>query len=251
MKVPARAFTELRFDWHTSGQARLSADGRLVAYHNAVAPGAQIAVDRVIFGLPGVLPEPLPIYLVSRVFVRVLLRSDSLAMFSRLLPVVQGQVDDPGRCRLRMMANLLRLLDRLRSFMTTFHLTTSRPWSQEGGPPQGPFNTEATQAHELAVKAGVELAEMLRTGEFSAPERFLEPFTQLLRILRSIQPSQFDALVTDIGATDIVPEGCRELLKSDPKKNRHTLAPLIALLSAAAERVRGVSEGAGQSPGGY
>lgn len=251
INLSPRFFGDVRFDWHTSGQARLFQDGRLVGYHNAVAPSLQLDITGVVFGIPNAPLAREPGYRVGRVFVRALLRSDSLALFSKLLPVVEADDDDVGRCRLRTITNLLQLLDRLRKFMTAFHQTTSRPWSQKGGPPQGPFNPEATQAHDLAVTAVAELAKMLRTGDFSAPDRFLEPFTQFLRILRAVQPSQFDALAAEIGAAKIVPEGCRELFEQELEKNRWALAPIIELLAAAAERVRRISERPGDTTGGY
>ena len=73
--LPANRFVEFRFDWHASGQARILADGRLVAYHNAVAPGALLNFDRVAFGMGNVTPaSPQPLYHLSRIFVRALAR---------------------------------------------------------------------------------------------------------------------------------------------------------------------------------
>lgn len=251
VEVGTRTFTDLRFDWHTSGQARLSADGRLVAYHNAVAPGAQFDIDRVVFGQPGGQPAAFPAYLVARVFVRVLLRTDSAALFTRLLPVVEVG-EDVGRCRLRTFNNLLRMLDRLREFMSAFHQSTSRPWTREGGPAEGPFDPESVRAHELAVAAVLELARMLRAGDFSAPEKFLDPFTEFLRILRAAQPARFDALAAEIDAAKIVPEGCREVFDRQLGENAQALDPVIRLLTAASERVRAVPAGSGPDyPGGY
>jgi hypothetical protein len=243
VELPARSFTDLRIDWHTSGQARLSANGRLVAYHNAAAPGATLNIDRIIFGQPGPPGAAVPRYLVARVFVRVLLRSDSVAMFSRLLPVVKMAGDDVGRCRLRTLGNLLRLLDRLRSFMANFHQTMSQPWSEANGPQQGPFTPESAEAYDLALAAGLELSRMLRTNDFSAPDRFLESLTRLLRILRAAQPTQFDALAAEIGAAEIVPEACQELLDDSREKNRQALDPIIALLEAASVRLRNIAGG--------
>ena len=90
--LPATRFVEFRFDWHASGQARLLADGRLVAYHNAVAPGALLSFDRVAFGIGNVTPaSPQPLYHVARVFVRALARPDPLAHLSKLLPVAAAR----------------------------------------------------------------------------------------------------------------------------------------------------------------
>ena len=92
--LPANRYVEFRFDWHASGQARLLADGRLVAYHNAVAPGAILGFDRVAFGMGNVQPPSAqPLYHVSRVFVRALSRPDALAHLSKLLPKVASAPD--------------------------------------------------------------------------------------------------------------------------------------------------------------
>lgn len=243
VELPARTFTDMRFDWHTSGQARLSADDRLVGYNNAVAPGASLDVDRVVFGqLDAQSSASLPVYLVARVFVRALLRSDSLVTFTRLLPQVKIG-EDENRCRLRAFSNLLMLLDRLRKFMSTFHLAKSQPWTLENGPPEGPFRPEAIRAHELAMTIGVVLSRMLRTGDFSHPNAFLKPFTEFLRVLRAAQPTQFDALAAELFAADIVPNGCKKELDQARKQNKQTLQPVIKLLTAAAKRVKQVSGG--------
>lgn len=253
IKLPAHTFTDLRFDWHTSGQARLSVDGRLAGYRNSLAPGASLRFDRVAFGMPGMSSFGLPTrYLIARVFVRVLVQSDPPALFSRLLPAVESTrlsspfsvaPDEMARCRGLMMRNLLNLLVRLRSFMATIHQTLSQPWSQENGPVEGPFRPEARQAHELAVAAAVALGKMLRTGDFSAPDSFLEPFTEFLRILRAAQPGQFDALVAEVGAANVVPDACRELIETSLEKSRQALEPVIVLLSVASERVRAIAGG--------
>lgn len=52
-----RSFTDVRVDWHTSGQARISIDGRLAGYSNELAPGTSFDIDRLSFGLPGEPPQ--------------------------------------------------------------------------------------------------------------------------------------------------------------------------------------------------
>jgi hypothetical protein len=241
--LPARTFTDFRLDWHTSGQLRVLANGRLVAYHNAVAPGASFAVDRVVFGMPQTQPSPQPLYRVARVFVRALERSDSLALFSRLLPAVDAPSDDVNRCRLRVIANLLAIVDRLRTFMTSAHQAMSRPWTQENGPATGPFSPEATEAHALATASVAELSRMLRTGDFSAPDRFLDPFSAFLRILHTALPGQFETLAAELATSPAVPEECRAVLEPTYEKNKDALGPVVDLLSAAADRLRHIAGG--------
>ncbi len=241
--LPTRTFTDFRLDWHTSGQLRLLANGRLVAYHNAVAPGASFPVDRVVFGMPQAQPAPAPQYRIARVFVRALERSDALALFSRLLPAIEAPYDDVNRCRLRVIANLLAIVDRLRAFMASVHQALSQPWTQQNGPPAGPFTPEATEAHRLATVAVAELTRMLRTGDFSGPDRFLDPFSEFLRILHTALPAQFEALAAELATMPAVPEECREVLEPTYEKNKHALGPIVDLLSAAADRLRHIAGG--------
>jgi hypothetical protein len=154
-----------------------------------------------------------------------------------------------GRCHALVFANLLSLLDRLRPFMVAFHQAKSQPWTEENGPPEGPFQSDAIQAHQLAITSMLALKEMLRTRDFSKPEAFLEPFTKFLRILRASQPDQFDALAAELFAADVIPEACRELLESELEENRGALDPIINLLSAATKRVQEIMRGNGN--GGY
>jgi hypothetical protein len=234
--LPAERFTDLRFDWHVSGQARVSADGRLIAYAHAATPGAAYDVDRLVVGAP-LEPVAPPTYVVSRVFVRVLLRADALGHFSQLLPAVQVAGGDPDRCRQRVTVNLLRVVERLRAFMTGVHQVLSRPWSEAFGPPEGPFTPEAVKAHALATEAGAALATMLRTGDMSAPERFLDPFTAFLRIVRAARPQAFAALLAELDATTVVPDACRVALAEEAARNADALAAVINLLEAATARL--------------
>jgi hypothetical protein len=241
--LASRSFTDVRVDWHTSGQARIAVDGRLVGYSNALATGTTFDLDRLSFGLPGEPPQTnAPQYQIARVFVRVLTRTDALVTLSRLLPKMPPG-KDRGRCHLLVLANLLNLLDRLRPFMAAFHEAKSQPWTEENGPPEGPFQPDAIEAHQLAVSSMLALKEMLRTGDFSKPDAFLDPFTKFLQILRASQPEQFDALAAELLAADVVPEGCRDLLESQLKENGDALNPIIDLLTAATKRVQEIMGG--------
>jgi hypothetical protein len=249
VQFPSKSFIDLRVDWHTSGQTRLSVDGRLVRYRNDFFPGASFDIDRLSFGHPGDPPTPhAPQYQIARVFVRALTRTDGLVTLSRLLPQMPP-TEDRGRCHLIVLTNLLRLLDRLRPFMAAFHQAKSQPWTEEFGPAEGPFQAEAVQAHQLAITSMLAFNQMLRTGDFSKPESFLEPFTEFLRILRASQPAQFDALAAELFAADVIPKSCRKQLESELEENRAALDPIINLLSAATARVQDII--GGNDNGGY
>jgi hypothetical protein len=71
LPMPPFWFTELRFDWHTSGPTRLLQNGKMVGYHNAVEPGLWFDVPSVTFGMPDLPSATEPGYAISRVFVRL------------------------------------------------------------------------------------------------------------------------------------------------------------------------------------
>ena len=240
--LPATRFVEFRFDWHASGQARLLADGRLVAYHNAVAPGALLSFDRVAFGLGNVTPtSPQPLYHVARVFVRALARPDPLAHLSKLLPVAAA-TPDVNRCRLRIIGGLLQVVDKLRSFMGGTHSSLSQPWTEQAGPASGPFRPEAVEAHALATAAAAALVTMLRTGDFAAADGFLDPLAKFLRVLRDAQPQVFAALAAEIDAMQVVPKDCRAAFEAS-EEEKAAFAPIVELLAKAEALIRDIAGG--------
>lgn len=247
--VPALGqFVGLRLDWHTSGQVRLWADGRLVAYHNNVGAGRVLQLDRVAFGLP--FPEPEEFhrlsrrFSVNRIFVRALARPDTLAAFTRFLPKPEATADDLLRkCRFIATGNVLKTVDRLRAFMAEAQQVLSQPWTAPDGPATGPFRQQAIDAHELAIAAGGALIDMMRRGDYSDPATFLEPFEKFLRILHGTLPAQFSALASELANRPVVPEECRLVMEKALGPSRDELAPLIDLLAAASDRVRTIAEG--------
>jgi hypothetical protein len=240
--LPANRYVEFRLDWHASGQARILADGRLVAYHNAVAPGAILGFDRVAFGMANVQPSSAqPLYHVSRVFVRALSRPDALAHLSKLLPKV-APAPDVNRCRLRIIGNALAVLHRLRAFMASVHASLSQPWTDQAGPAEGPFRPEAVEAHTSATAAVGALVAMLRTGDFAAPENFLEPFGRFLLIVRDAEPQAFAELASEIDAMVVVPEDCRAVFEAT-EEDKAAFGPIIKLLTQANDLVRTIAGG--------
>jgi hypothetical protein len=237
-------YSEVKFYWHTSGQARLLYNGQLVGYHNAVARGAQFDVTNVVFGMPDAPPATNPGYDISRVFVRVLRRPDSLSDFSKLHPEIP--FPDPGafeRCQLAANNNLLAMGDRLRQFMSLFHENSSQPWTITSGPAEGPFQPRSITAHEFATQAGIAFARMMRTGDFSASDAFLEPFEKFLRILHDALPEEFTSLAEELINTPAVPEECTELFQSIREENKETLGQLLDLLSKANDRAIHIAGG--------
>lgn len=234
------SYVDFRFDWHTSGQARIVQNGQLAAYRHGVAPGAAITVDRVVVGLPDLPPSPVIEFRVSRVFVRVLSRTDALSIFSRLLPKLDVTLDDPKKCRQAAIDGLLAMADKLRQFMGLVHASLTQSWSAQQGPAQGPFQAESVKAHALATKAGAELVAMLRNNDFSSPNRFLIPFVRFLRILRDTRPAEFQALAAELLETTVVPDDCKDSLA---KQDLGALQPLIDLLQAASDQIKRLAGG--------
>jgi hypothetical protein len=240
-----RRFIDVRFDWHSSGQARLLQDGRLVGYQNAVASTAQLEVNKVVFGLPNApIGARNPRYEIGRVFVRVLRRSDSPAAFSKLFPEVKVPGDSISEtCYVRTTFSMLAIVDRLRQFMALANQKISQPWASASGPPEGPFTPEAIAAHELATKALVELVRMLRSGDFSTADGFLEPFEKFLRILHDALPDEFSALATEFSEPFELPDECEPVLEAVLSQHRETFMPLVDVLSEASNRLKDIAGG--------
>jgi hypothetical protein len=245
LAVPFPQYVELRFDWHTSGQAYLRADGRLVRYHNALSPAARFTVADITLGLPDAdATQSRPRYEIGRLFIRALARQDSLAMLSRELPAIDIPDDDLfERCRLRTAANLLAKLDRVRNFMTHVNQTLSQPWPSEDQPAEGPFAPDAILAHDLATRAVAELWKMLRSGDYTTPDNFLTPFTQFLEIMHRALPAEFEQLAAELADAPAVPDECQAVFEEALAQGRQDLAPLLALLAAANERVTQIAGG--------
>jgi hypothetical protein len=135
------------------------------------------------------------------------------------------------------------MVDRLRQFMSLIHQKTSQPWTLTSGPAEGPFTPEAITAHELAVRAVVELTNMMRTGDFSTADAFLEPFEAFLRLLHDAAPDEFTALAEELLQTPQLPAECISASESVLEKNREALGPLVDVLSKASDRVRDIAGG--------
>jgi hypothetical protein len=241
LTLPMNRDFELRFDWHASGQARLFIDEKLVAYDNSVSPGSVVPVDRITIGSASGQPAPAPSMTVSRVFVRLLQRQDSLAHLSKLLPKadLNGAAKD---CQPKIVAGALGAVDKLRAFMALFHQAKSQPWSAAQGPATGPFSADAIKAHTLSNAAATALLHMIRANDFSHQQSFLDPFREFLAIMYRYDPQRYAALVVEISQEQIVPENCAELMKEKAEEYFNTIRPLLALLEEASKLVRSVAE---------
>jgi hypothetical protein len=238
---PSQVF-DFRFDWHTSGQAFLRANGQLLGYHNALSPTVRLAVFDVALGYTAPITDG-PTYAIERLFIRVLSRQDPLAILSRELPAVDLPPDQfLERCRTILTIDLMSKLDRVRSFMTQFNQATSQPWSSGSESSEGPFDPEAILAHDLGNRAVAELWTMLRSRDFTRQDRFLDPFTESLKIMHRVLPEEFQQLAMELGQTPAIAEECREVIENALGQRRHQFAPLIALLDKANERIAQIAQ---------
>jgi hypothetical protein len=244
--LPHRSYVDIRFDWHTSGQARLLLNDQLVGYHNAESPGMSVSITSLAFGRSDVHAGPGARYGVTRFFVRALRRVDALDAFSSLLPEVPPN-DDPrlARCRELAREEVLHAADALRPFMALFHQQFSAPWDAESGAPEGPLADESKDAHRLAIGAASNLVQMLRRNDFKHPEQFLEPFEAFLRTLHDAVPNQFESLAQSLLLTGPreLNETCVQMLAQDRLARGQAMAPMIRLVEEASGIVEQLAGG--------
>jgi hypothetical protein len=244
-RLPRERFADIRFDWHSSGQARLEVDGRLIGYHNALAPGAELSVPDVVVGnAPPVRRSRLPVYDVARVFVRALRRDDPVRTVGGLVgDVTLPDVDEAQwkRCVGERSHDILALTRQLRAFMAQVHAQLSQPWQEDDGPTPGPFTQAAVRAHRLALEAGAQLVRMLATRDFSRPEAFLTPYTGLLQTLHDARPDQFRQLVVDHLAAAPANDPCAEVGGEIFAVNRLRLEPVYDLLERASAQLHAIA----------
>lgn len=195
--VSHAGFQEFRFDWHTSGQARITKDGTLIAYHNAIATGVTLQVPSIAFGMGADLAaEPCS---VRKVFVRVLRRPDALATLISLLPAIQLPTDpEELKCLGGVGVDVVRKLDRLRPLMAKFHQMTSKPWTAAPDPGAGPFQPAATLTHARALSAGDELVRLLHKRDYANSTNLLLRLARFLRAIRTVLPVEFKSLAKEI-----------------------------------------------------
>jgi hypothetical protein len=243
LPIPHRRFIDVRFDWHTSGQAWFAVDGRTRGYHNGIAPGARVELTDILVGnAPPVRRSRLPMLHVSRVFVRALRRPDPLAQ--TVDSVGELQVPDEDllrRCIFRRSAELLALCDRLRALMSLFNAQNTSPGDEMSGTLATSLSPQAVEAHELALEAMRLFVDIVRSRDYTRANAFLDTFTALLEILHDALPQDFDALVAEQLEDSKQLEECRQLGEKVLELNEATLRPLVALLDEAAARIQAVA----------
>ena len=241
--IPGNGFHEFRFDWHTSGQARITRMGTLVAYHNAIAVGTTLQVPSVAFGMGAdAAAEPCS---VRKVFVRCLQRPDALATLVKLLPTIQLPTDpEQLKCLGGAGLDLVRMLDRVRPLMTKFHQTTSQPWTPIAGPGSGPFQPSATLAHARALHVGNELVRLLHKRDYANPTRLLLALTRFLRNIRTVLPADFSSVAQELLRPPApLPAACQQARKAAEQSIVPFGPPLQRLFEEMQRVVKRVAEG--------
>jgi hypothetical protein len=234
--VSHAGFQEFRFDWHTSGQARITNDGTLIGYHNAIATGATLQVPSIAFGMGAdMAAEPCS---ARKVFVRALRRPDALATLISLLPAIQLPTDPEQRkCLGGIGVEAIRKLDRLRPLMAKFHQTTSQPWTAATGPGAGPFQPAATLAHARALNSGRELVRLLHKRVYAKSTNLLLLLARFLRDIRTVLPAEFKSLAKEILRPPLPPGPACEQTRKAVEQSVAPYGPLLRRLFEELHRV--------------
>lgn len=242
--LPHRRFTDIRFDWHSSGQARLLQNKKLIGYQHSVATQSHFELNGIRFGLLDLPAVSNPRYQLQYVFVRAMKRADSLADFTGLLPELTAP-EDPmmARCRELSTIKMIAAVEQLRAFMATFHSNFSEKWSIHNGPAGGPFKEESLHTHKQAITAMLALSTMIRKNDFSAPNDFLDPFEKFLHILHSAMPTEFDHLASELSTSLSLSPQCKSILENHFSAQVETIKPLVDLLASAADRIKTIVGG--------
>jgi hypothetical protein len=240
--VPYRRFMELRFDWHTTGQAWLSADRVPVGYQNGIGTGSRLSLTDIVVGdAEPIRRSRLPFFDVGRVMVRALRRPDPLVDTIGLLGEIQVEPDDRlYRCVILRTRQLLAINDRIRAFVAGLLDQFTAPGQALDGTLMQSFDPRLVQARALAMRAYDQFAEMANRGDYSTAAAFLATWTELLELLHELAPKAFEALIQEsLESLDEDPE-CRALGESIIGKNDRVLTPFIDLLEQMADRLRAV-----------
>ena len=243
LEIPHRTYVDLRVDWHTSGVAALTVQGQIQGYVNGLATGARIALGDILVG--GVSPIgflAIPFYDVSRVFVRAMRRPDSLVGSVRLLGDADLPIDDRlERCVLLRSRQILALMDRIRALVAVFTQQTTSPGDLLSGTISGSFSPEALRARELGRLIYLRFAEMAKARDYSDTGTLLAAFTELLELLHTAAPTEFETLVADHFATTEEDPDCQALAADILARNEASLRPLLTLLDDMNDRLRDVA----------
>ena len=241
--VPYRRFMDLRFDWHTSGQTWLSADGVPVGYHNGIGAGSRLSLTDVVVGdAEPIRRSRLPFFDVGRVFVRARRRADALLEGVDLLGEIDVESDDRlNRCVILRTRQLVSVHDRIRAFVGTLAVQLTAPAAALDGSFVQGFPTQLVEARSLAMRTFTLYADMANRRDFARADEFLATWTELVRLLHDLAPQPFEAVVTQSLAEleELDPE-CQALGKKVIDQNAAALGDIIDLLERMADRLRSV-----------
>lgn len=240
--IPYRRFMELRFDWHTTGQAWLSADRIPVGYHNGIGPGTRVQLTDIVVGdAEPIRRSRLPFFDVGRVFVRALRRPDPLLDTVGLLGDIEVKPDDRlRRCVVTRTRQLLAINDRVRAFIAGLLSQLTAPGEALDGTLVQSIDPRLLRAREVAMRAYHQFAQMADRRDYSQAAAFLTTWTELLDLLHGLAPKPFEAMIHEcLALLDEDPE-CRALGESIIEGNDRVLTPFIDLLEQMADRLRAV-----------
>jgi hypothetical protein len=208
--------TQLRVNWYTNGQVKLSAS-------DIVAGDLSLSATT----LPG------SHYRLTFLHIRLLREHDALRDLATLLSL--NLPNDPRleQCTLLIRARHLAILDRIRAFMTRFSQMTTNTW--QAGDAGTPFSAAAVDMHRLAKEALLAFLQFLEAPEKGDANECLDKFRKFFDLLRMHAPDDWNAMLNELGQVPLVSPECRSLAEAMIAANQPQLAPLLHLIEAIAE----------------
>jgi hypothetical protein len=227
--------------WHTHGQGQIVVNNTMRAYDPSLAPTASFTVGHLRFGhvADQVVPNA-PAFLIRRIGVKLLRRSDPGRIFDTLFPIAEPSPLD-AECRRKLAAVDAAILEEIRTFMRRAIAQLTSPWKE--GQPGGPFAPEAVAAHNAALAAGLDFMAFVIHRRDQDAERVKEHVTSFLKIIEATDPAGYAQLVARLEAlTGQYDPSCLARLQPLAQQHAAALQPIKVLLEALLGVIR--------SPGG-